>query len=139
MKTPKRDYFANAANAYDMFNTPGTSNKLSARWKRKNRVAQLKRTLERYKNCTNLPTGGHEEHAYKLLQKLQKPGENAAPHKWNFYTQRLLDIQAHVMQAIAQASSEAGASMERLAQSKRDAQKLFQEKLEEHMRKENQQ
>ena len=45
MKTPKRDYFAYAE--HDMYATPGTANKLSARWKRKNRIAQLKRTIAR--------------------------------------------------------------------------------------------
>lgn len=45
MKTPKRDYFAYAE--HDMYTTPGTANKLSTRWKRKNRVKQLKRTIAR--------------------------------------------------------------------------------------------
>jgi hypothetical protein len=45
MKTPKRDYFAYAE--HDMYTTPGTANKLSTRWKRKNRVKQLKRTIQR--------------------------------------------------------------------------------------------
>lgn len=54
MKTPKRDYFANAATAYDMFTKPGTSNKFDARWKRKNRVKQLKRTIHKYKTGKGL-------------------------------------------------------------------------------------
>ena len=45
MKTPKRDYFAYAE--HDMYTTPGTANKLSTRWKRKNRIKQLKHTIAR--------------------------------------------------------------------------------------------
>lgn len=47
MKTPDRDYFATTASAHAMFTKPGTSNKLDARWKRKNRIKQLKRTIAR--------------------------------------------------------------------------------------------
>lgn len=45
MKTPKRDYFAYAEQ--DMYTTPGTANKLSTRWKRKNRIKQLKNTISK--------------------------------------------------------------------------------------------
>ena len=47
MKTPKRDYFSYAE--HDIYTVPGTTNKLSSRWKRKNRVKQLKRTIARLK------------------------------------------------------------------------------------------
>lgn len=103
------------------------------RAKRKNRVKQLKQSLKRYKYGTNLDFYSHELHAYILLQELKKP-KKADANKWSFYTQRLLDIQSHIMQAIAQASRETGACWEREEQNKRYAQKLFQEKLEEHLR-----
>ena len=105
-----------------------------ARWKRKNRVRQLKHSLKRYKYGTNLDFYSHELRAYMLLQELKKPDKKADSNKWNFYTRRLLDIQSHIMQAIAQASREAGACREKEEQYRRDAQKWFQEKLEEHLR-----
>lgn len=136
MKTPKRHYELTTMEhcaTERVWDRP--QEEVSAqRWKRKNRIAQLKRSLHRYRDCTNLPFYCHELHAYKLLQGLKKPDKKASVNKWNFYTQRLLDIQSHIMQAIAQASREAGACWEREEQNRRDAQKLFQEKLEEHLR-----
>lgn len=136
MKTPKRDYKTPSNQLTqdiesDFFEDD--YNKQEARWKRKNRVKQLKRSLQRYKHGTNLDFYSHELHAYMLLQELKKPDKKADANKWNFYTQRLLDIQSHIMQAIAQASRETGACWEREEQDKRYAQKLFQEKLEEHL------
>ncbi len=137
MKTPKRRYKAPVNHlAQDIepdFFESGY-NTQEARWKRKNKIAQLKQSLRRYKYGTNLDFYSHELHAYILLQELKKPDKKADANKWNFYTQRLLDIQSHIMQAIAQASREAGACWEKEEQDKRYAQKLFQEKLEEHLR-----
>ena len=113
MKTPKR----NKGNGYEAdcypFDGPNQTAFEHARWHRKNRIAQLKRTINRYRDCTNLPFYCHELHAYKLLQELKKPDDKATVNNWNFYTQRLLDIQSHIMQAIAQAGREAGACWER--------------------------
>lgn len=117
MKTPKRKHYfyessidpENGAVIMDAV----TPELYEARWKRKNRIKQLKRSLERYKKGTNLPCYCHELHAYKLLQELKKPGAKATVNNWNFYTQRLLDIQSHIVQAIAQAGREAGACWER--------------------------
>lgn len=138
MKTPYRGYplYERDINPENGDIGMGELNPLlyDARWKRKNRVRQLKRSLQRYKYGTNLDFYSHELHAYMLLQELKKPDKKASANIWNFYTQRLLDIQSHIMQAIAQASREAGACWEREEQDKRDAQKLFQEKLEEHLR-----
>lgn len=134
MKTPCREY-----PLYERDINPENGGELNpllydARWKRKNRVKQLKRSLQRYKYGTNLDFYSHELHAYILLQALKRPGKKADSNKWNFYTRRLLGIQEHIMQAIAQASREAGACWEREEQYHRDAQKWFQEKLEEHLR-----
>lgn len=137
MKTPKRHYKSpvnQLAQDIEPDFFEADYNKQEARWKRKNKIAQLKRSLEKYKYGTNLDFYSHELHAYMLLQELKKPNKKASSNKWNFYTQRLLDIQAHIMQAIAQASREAGACWEREEQYQRDAQKWFQEKLEEHLR-----
>ena len=59
MKTPKRDYFSYAE--HDIYTVPGTTNKLSSRWKRKNRVKQLKRTIARLKR--------EKEEAYHRLKR----------------------------------------------------------------------
>lgn len=48
MKTPKRNYISSGGDVYDCI-TARKANKF-ARWKRKNRVAQLKRTIERLEN-----------------------------------------------------------------------------------------
>lgn len=138
MKTPCRGYplYERDINPENGDVIMGELNPLlyNARWKRKNRVKQLKRSLERYKHGTNLDFYSHESHAYILLQELKKPDKKASANEWSFYTHRLLDIHAHIMQAIAQASRETGAGWEREEQNRRDAQKLFQEKLEEHLR-----
>lgn len=113
MKTPKRNKENGYGAACCPYEGPNQTAFEHARWKRKNRIKQLKRSLERYKRGTNLPCYCHELHAYKLLQGLKKPGAKAKVNKWNFYTQRLLDIQSHIVQAIAQAGREAGACWER--------------------------
>lgn len=134
MKTPKRNKENGYGAAYCPFEGPTQTAFDHARWKRKNKIAQLKQSLRRYKYGTNLDFYSHELHAYILLQELKRPSKKADSNKWNFYTRRLLDIQSHIMQAIAQASRETGACWEREEQDKRYAQKLFQEKLEEHLR-----
>lgn len=137
MKTPKRHHKSSTNQLAQDIETDffeADYNTQEARWKRKNRVKQLKHSLQRYKHGTNLDFYSHELHAYILLQELKKPDKKADSNKWSFYTHRLLDIHEHIMQAIAQASLETGACREKEEQNKRDAQKLFQEKLEEHLR-----
>lgn len=138
MKTPYREYplYERDINPENGDIIMGELNPLlyDTRWKRRNRVKQLKQSLKRYKYGTNLDFYSHELHAYMLLQELKTPGKKASANEWSFYTHRLLDIHAHIMQAIAQASRETGAGWEREEQNRRDAQKLFQEKIEEHLR-----
>lgn len=138
MKTPCREYprYERDINPENGDVIMGELNPLlyNARWKRKNRVKQLKQSLKRYKHGTNLDFYSHELHAYILLQELKKPDKKASANEWSFYTHRLLDIHEHIMQAIAHASRETGAGWEREEQNRRDAQKLFQEKIEEHLR-----
>lgn len=74
-----------------------------ARWKRKNRVAQIKRSLHRYKHGTNLRFYSHEWDAYKRLQDLRKPGKKATPDDWDIYIKELKCIHYHIHQAIEQA------------------------------------
>ena len=76
------------------------------RWKRKNRVKQLKRTINKYRDCTNLPFYCHELHAYKRLQELKYPGKKATADDWDIYISFLKTIHCHVWQAIHQAERE---------------------------------
>lgn len=109
MKTLKRDYFAYAES--DMYTTPGTANKLSARWKRKNRIKQLKHSLRRYKNGDFLFY--REKQAYLLLQKLQRPTKKANLATWDNYTSMLLEIVKHINIALVDANFKAGICYEK--------------------------
>lgn len=71
----------------------------AARWKRKNRISQLKRSLHRYRDCTKLPFYCHELHAYKLLQELNRPTEKSPVKKWESYVLELSGIIAHLEEA----------------------------------------
>lgn len=77
-----------------------------ARAKRKNRTAQLKRSINKYRDGTNLPFYCHELHAYKKLQALKRPGKKATFEDWAFYIHSLKSIHCHVWQAIHQAERE---------------------------------
>lgn len=70
-----------------------------ARAKRKNRIAQYKRSLHRYKHGTNLGFYCHEWHAYKRLQDLRKPGKKAKPDDWSRYMKELQQIKLHISHA----------------------------------------
>lgn len=71
----------------------------SARWKRKNRIAQYKRSIHRYRDCPNLPLYCHELLAYKRLQELSRPTEKAPVKKWESYVLELSEIIAHLEEA----------------------------------------
>lgn len=70
-----------------------------ARWKRKNRIAQLKRSLEKYKYGTHL--SGSVAAAYRQLQCLVRPGKTATIAEWANYLKELRRIQEHISCAIA--------------------------------------
>ena len=69
-----------------------------ARWKRKNRVKQLKRSLEKYKHGTHL--SGSVAAAYRRLQSLVRPGKHATIAKWANYLHELRIIQERITDAI---------------------------------------
>lgn len=69
-----------------------------ARWKRKNRVKQLKHTIEKYKYRTHL--SGSVGAAYRRLQCLVRPGKHAAITEWANYLKELRKIQEHITCAI---------------------------------------
>lgn len=105
MKTPKRKYDTSFLDWGDE-----TYNILSQRkkehlnrWKRKNRVAQLKRSLHRYRDATNLPFYCHEWHAYKRLQDLRPLGKKASAEDLSNYIFELRAIRCHISQAVNQA------------------------------------
>ena len=101
MKTPKRHYELTTMEhcaTERVWDRP--QEEVSAqRWKRKNRVAQLKRSLHRYRDCTNLPFYCHELHAYKLIQELNRPTEKSPVEKWESYVLELSEIIAHLEEA----------------------------------------
>jgi len=108
MKTSKRHYELTAV-SHDpcerVWDRP--QEEVSAqRWKRKNRVKQLKRSLRRYKTGDFLFY--REKQAYLLLQKLQKPSKKANLATWDNYTLALLKIAKHINIALVDANFKAG-------------------------------
>lgn len=75
-----------------------------ARWKRKNRVKQLKRSLKRYKHGTMLPKLEALRSAYTQLQYLRKPKNTEDWTKWDFYLSQLKVLQDNIQRAIIDAS-----------------------------------
>lgn len=86
MKTPKRE---SNLSMFDLFAEPEKAEVKCARWKRKNRVKQLKRTIARLtaesRRFRELWVGKHLEfdspewEAFMILRKLKTPAEDAAP------------------------------------------------------------
>ncbi len=73
------------------------------RWKRKNRVKQLKHTIQKYKDGTMLPEVRPLRDAYKWLQKLQKPKEDAPIISWLNYKSAIKIIQIQIINAFEDA------------------------------------
>lgn len=114
MKTPKRDYKAyhwlpDCAERPDLHELE--SIKENTRWKRKNRVRQLKRSLRRYKNGDFLFY--REKQAYLLIQKLRKPTKKDNLAAWDKYTFALLEIAEHINIALVDANFKAGICYEK--------------------------
>lgn len=89
------------------------------RWKRKNRVKQLKHTIRKYKEGTMLPELVHIRYAYKWLQKLKKPTPNAEVICWHTYLAELKTIRDSINRAVEDAAiclGEAIANRERQEQ-----------------------
>jgi hypothetical protein len=114
MKTPKR-YPATMS----VYATRDELRQDRARWKRKNRVKQLKRSLHKYKDGTMLPKLMHIRYAYKWIQKLKKPNQNAEVIRWHTYLSELKVIQDSINRAVEDAAiclGEAIANRERKEQ-----------------------
>lgn len=115
MKTPKRHFELTTGlhvPTETMWDRP-QEEVSSQRWKRKNKIKQLKRSLHRYKHGTNLPFYCNELHAYILLQELKKPGKKATCNDWNGYILSLRQIASHIESAITQAAISCGRCLER--------------------------
>lgn len=97
----------------------------SARWKRKNRIAQLKRTITRLseyrKKYNGLWIGEHlkmyspEWEAFMLLRKLQTPAEDAPTDAKRLYWLDLRKIGGLLLNAACLAAREAGRAEEKEA------------------------
>lgn len=84
-----------------------------ARWKRKNRVKQLKRTIERYKYGTMLDGQFDLYIAYKWLQRLKMPSKDADSRSWLDYLYKLRSIRGVVVSAMIEAEEVLKKALER--------------------------
>ena len=102
MKTQKRDYKTPANQLAqdiepDFFDAD--YNAQEARWKRKNRVKQLKRSLRRNKEGAML-YGQYDLYlAYRWLQRLKKPNRDADRASWEYYRYKLSAIRGVIVAA----------------------------------------
>lgn len=109
MKTPKRESeyrWCPIGETRDY--QPTLAAKERARWKRKNRIAQFKRSLRIYKGGAFLPWYTHERHAYILIQNLRRPSDEADVNAHNAYTQALKEISRLIEQAVEASAFRAG-------------------------------
>ena len=106
MKTPCREYplYARDINPEngDVIMAELNPPLYDARWKRKNRVKQLKRSLKKYKHGTHLY--GYVGAAYRRLQGVVKPSMKSPITEWLAYMRELQRVQEHVNHAIANAA-----------------------------------
>ena len=108
MKTPKR-YPATMS----VYATRDELRQDRARWKRKNRVKQLKRSLERYKEGTMLYDHFDLYLAYRWLQRLKKPGKAADSKSWENYIHHLGAIRGVIVYARQEAEKALQKAQER--------------------------
>lgn len=116
MKTPKRTEVIVPLNPEDWpFDPPHHAGDLLARWKRKNRIKQLKRSLQKYKKGTMLPELRAIRIAYKWLQKLKKPKSDAPIPAWLTYMNEIRSIRDLLNNACDDAATCFGAALEKEA------------------------
>ena len=113
MKTPKRNKGNGYGAACCPFEGPNQTAFEHARWTRKNRIAQLKQSLRKYKEGTMLPKLMHIRLAYKWLQNLKKPKQNAEVICWHTYLSELKAIQGSINRAVEDAATCLGVAIER--------------------------
>lgn len=114
MKTPKRTKGLVPLNPEDWpFDPPHHAGDLLARWKRKNRIKQLKRTLQKYKKGTMLPERSLLRVAYKWIQKLKKPKSDAPSSSWRSYLSEIRSIRNMLNIACEEAAKQFGKALEK--------------------------
>ena len=113
MKTPKRKTIPGLMPEDWMFDPPHYASNQLTRWKRKNRIAQLKRSLRKYKEGTMLPKLMHIRYAYKWIQELKKPNQNAEVICWHTYLAELKTIRDSINRAVEDAAICLGEAIER--------------------------
>lgn len=94
MKTPKRPYTPNFLEYGDEYYCIHSQRKkeMFSRWKRKNKIKQLKRSLQRYKCIKHLPIGTHILHACQFMFDLKCSGNNLIMEERFGYILRLEEI-----------------------------------------------
>lgn len=90
------------------------------RAKRKNRIAQLKRSLEKFKYGTHL--SGSVAAAYRRLQCVVRPGENATLAEWANYFHELRLIQERITDAITNTAIHLAYDAERKVKGRKEQQ-----------------
>lgn len=84
-----------------------------SRWKRKNRIKQLKNTIQKYKDGTMLPKLKPIRLAYKWIQELEKPKADAPVTCWCEYLSKVKSISSMINIACEDAAVCFGVALER--------------------------
>ncbi len=113
MKTPKRTPRQHEYYWKDNGELRATIQDQATRWKRKNRIAQLKRSLQRYKRIEHLPFYTPIWQACRYILDLKYPGKKATLNDWNRYMRELEEISVCILRASRQAGIISGQLLER--------------------------
>ena len=107
MKTPKR-YPATMS----VYLTSQDLKNDRARWKRKNKIKQLKRSLQRYKRIEHLPFYSPIWQACRYILDLKHPGKKATLNDWNKYMRELEEISVCILRESRRAGIRSGQLLE---------------------------
>lgn len=107
-----------------------------SRAKRKNRIAQLKRSLAKYKPHTSIAPGSFEYSAYNELCKLKRPQCDSGSLEWGRYRSSLERVVYCLQQALITAAIEYGASVQREETNREALQAAILKDIENHKEKE---
>lgn len=84
-----------------------------ARLKRKNKIKQLKRSLQRYKRIEHLPFYTPIWQACRYILDLKHPGKKATLNDWNRYMRELEEISVCILRESRRAGITSGQLLER--------------------------
>ena len=113
MKTPKRNKENGYGAACCPYEGPNQTAFEHARWKRKNRIKQLKSTIQKYKDGTMLPKFTPLRRAYKWIQELKKPKADAPVSAWTSHLSELKSIRSMINMACEDAAVCFGIALEK--------------------------